>query len=557
MQQIRQQHISELEGAGTAFRWSAACCAAIAVLLWMGPYLIRADVFADDMTQHVFWMYRFIDPGLFPGDLSVAYFGDVSAAPWGYRTLYWFLAQVMDLQVASEWMAVVLLLVSVWLAWLLGAAAGDDRPDLRGLCAVVAVLMLLPLRLTDVMSPAGLQRSFALSLMLWCLWALVARRYAWVGVSWLVSALFYPVVLVVQGLTAAVVFAVDLQRERRLPKAWFGNCILGVAALLIAVLSSKVTQGIGPTVTGNEARSMVEFYPGGRLPMFGMSPNGNWLNDHHIALGWSFYSLLLLAAALLVTMWKGRLRSIPAAGWVMAVVGIGVWFISRQMLFTLYLPNRHARWSLACFAILAFSAAAYVIIDSLLDQMEKQSAMARKRLIAVIALLAPALVTAALLPGTLRDYRQPHNDDMQRAYAFIATLPKDTLVAAHPDLADYVPLLSRRSVLVSTEISLPFMLGYYRQLVPRLEASLRAAYATNLQEMDAALAPYGADVMLTNASVWTKPDYFKPFDKLAHELRERGDRLGYVLRSPPLERVVFRSGDVYVIRVGSNVSTAP
>ncbi len=519
--------------------------------------MLRPDVFNDDMTQHLFWMYRFADPSLFPGDLSVAYFGDISAAPWGYRTLYRILAQFMDLQTASEWVAVVLLLISTWLAWCLGNAAGDSRPQLRGLCAVAAVLMLLPLRLTDIMSPAGLQRSFALSLMLLCLWALVTRRYKWVGISWLLAALIYPVVLVVQGLTAALVFASDLKRERRMPAAWISNSVLGIAALLIVALSTRVPEGIGPTVSGEEARSMAEFYPGGRLPMFGMSLYGDWLNDHHLALGWSIYSLLLLSAALLVVMWARRLKSIPAAGWVMAGVGVVVWFISRQMLFTLYLPNRHSRWSLACFAVLVFSAAAYALVEPLLERAESRGVLASSRLSWAIALLAPALVAAALLPGALRDLRQPRDADMERTYAFIAQLPKETLVAAYPDLADYVPLRSRRSVLVSTEISLPFMLGYYRQLVPRIEASLRAAYATSLQDMDAALLPYGVNVMITDASVWTRPDYFKPFDQLTRKLRARGEQLGFVLRSPPAERVLFHSGDVYVIKVGSDAAAVP
>ncbi|MGE0114238.1 MAG: hypothetical protein AB7T07_05070 [Steroidobacteraceae bacterium] len=544
--------LSELRRVNNAFRWSAACCALVAAVLWLGPYLLRADVFADDMTQHVFWMYRFVDPALFPNDLSVAYFGDSSAAPWGYQALYRVLAQFMDLQVASEGVAVLLLMLSAWLAWCLGAASGDRYPELRALCAVVVVLMLLPLRLTDVMSPAGLQRSFALALMLLCLWALVARRYAWVGVSWLLAALFYPVVLVVQGLASVVIFTRDLLRERCLPPAAISNGVLGVVALLIAVVNSRTPPGIGPTVTGNEARAMAEFYPGGRLPMFGMSFYGDWFNDHHLALGWSFYSLLLLSIALLIVWWKRRLGSIPAAGWVMAIVGLGVWFISRQMLFTLYLPNRHARWSLACFAVLAFSAAASAVIAPLFDRMASRSARASSGLQWSIALLAPILVASALLPGALRDYRQPRDQDMERAYQFIAGLPKDTLVAAHPDLADYVPLRSRRSVLVSTEISLPFMLGYYRQLKPRIEASLRAAYATDFQEMDAALSPFGVKVMLTNASVWDKQGYFKPFDRLVHDLRERGDRLGYALRAPPSERVLFQSGNVYVVKVGAD-----
>jgi hypothetical protein len=525
-------------------------CTVVAVISWMGPYLIRADVVADDAAQHIFWMYRFVDPELFPKDLSAAYFSDSSAAPWGYHALYYTLSRALDLQTAAEWVAVVLVALSSWLAWRLGLACGDQNPELRGLCAVATVLGMLSMGLTDIMSPLGLQRSFALPLMLLCLWALVARRYAWVGVAWILAALIYPVVLVVVGLTSGFVFLSDIVRERRLPPAIVWNAVLGMGAVVVVVLNISAPPGLGPTVTGEQARAMVEFYPGGRLPMFGMNLNGTWLNDHHIALGWSLYALLLLAMAALVVIWRKRLRSIPVAGWIVVAVGLGVWLISRQVLFELYLPNRHSRWSLACFAMLVYSAAGYALVEMVHRQLESSGVAGRVSVTWIVAVTAPVLVAIALVPQALRVYHRPVDVDMERAYQFIASLPKDTLVAAHPDIADFVPLRSRRSVLASTETSLPWGLGYYRQVMPRIEASLRAAYATDLEELDAGLSAVGVDVVLTNDSVWGKQHYYQPFDGLVRQLRERGDRLGYVLRSPPTDRVLFHSGGVFVVKVG-------
>src|SRR5262249_44889873 len=45
------------------------------------PYVIQ-----DDGRQHVFWMWRFVDPELFRGDLIADYFQSV--APAGYSMLY-------------------------------------------------------------------------------------------------------------------------------------------------------------------------------------------------------------------------------------------------------------------------------------------------------------------------------------------------------------------------------------------------------------------------------------------------------------------------------------
>jgi hypothetical protein len=93
------------------------------------------------------------------------------------------------------------------------------------------------------------------------------------------------------------------------------------------------------------------------------------------------------------------------------------------------------------------------------------------------------------------------------------------------------------------------MKGYYAVMKPRVEASLQAAYATRIEDVDAALAPFGVDVLLTGPSVWEKTRYLAPFDDLVQGLLERGRREGFVLQHPPADRVLFQSDGYYVIRV--------
>src|SRR5262249_2605626 len=45
---------------------------------------------ADDVREHVFWMFRFVDPRIFPNDSTADYFQ--SLAPIGYARFYWLLA---------------------------------------------------------------------------------------------------------------------------------------------------------------------------------------------------------------------------------------------------------------------------------------------------------------------------------------------------------------------------------------------------------------------------------------------------------------------------------
>jgi hypothetical protein len=292
---------------------------------------------------------------------------------------------------------------------------------------------------------------------------------------------------------------------------------------------------------------MQEFSPNGRQDLFGSRSIGSYFWHHRTGLGWSRKMLLAMVIAVGVTVVLRRRHLIPRPAWLLAIAGVLLWFVARLALLHLYLPNRHSRVAIAVFAIVAFAAAAFATIEAVATRRPATVS----RIPFVVAVIAPLIVAVALLPTAADAWRVPVDRDMERAYEFIAALPNDTLVAAHPDLANFVPLRTRHSVLASTEGSIAFMQGYYARMVPRIEASLRAAYATSWDELQAALAPYEVDVMLTAPSVWEKSGYYAPFDGLAHALIERGRHEGFVMRSPPPDRVLFRSGDVYVVRAGA------
>jgi hypothetical protein len=222
-----------------------------------------------------------------------------------------------------------------------------------------------------------------------------------------------------------------------------------------------------------------------------------------------------------------------------------------QLMFGLYLPNRHSRWAIGVFGVVVLGAAAYLAIEIAARWIEgRWPSISRYSMRRAAAFAAPVLIGAVLAPRALAQWTRPFDQDLEKTYEFIASLPKDTLVAAHPTLADFVPLRARRSVLTSTETSMPWMEGYYRIVKPRVEASLRAAYATDLSALDEQMAPYGVNVFLTGPSVWRETGYHEPYNTdLVQDLLERGRQQGFALRMPPADRVLFRSGEYYVVRV--------
>jgi len=533
-------------------RWSALACCVLATLLWIGPWILRQDLYYDDAAHHVWWLYQYADPSLFPGDIAVAYFK--TSATWGYRAIYWALAPWVDPQVGAEALAALLLLGCCVLAWRTAIHATPSAPQAAGLLALVALAAMLVLsQAKDLLPPIAFQRTFSLPLLMLTCWALVCRRYLWVGGSWLAAALLYPVVLPVQGIAAAVVFLRDLVAERRMPPHWVPNLVMGVVALAIAAAGIPVPPEVGPAYSYTEAMQMPEFGPGGRLRMYEV---GGWLanlmSGHRGGFGWTLKSLALIGAATAVAVLLGRARRIPLAAWAMGAAGVLLFVAMRlfpaQLMFALYLPNRHPKWALAVFAISALTAAGIALLARASSAADGTLTDGQRR---TVALAAPALVAALLLPTAVHAWQQPVNADLERVYAYLKQLPNDALVAAHPDLGDAIPVRTQHSVLTSTEISMAWMKNYYAVMKPRVEDSLRAAYATRVEDFDAAMARHGVDVFVTGPEPWATGDYVEPFRGLDRELKARGREQGFALREPPADRILFRSGPYYVLRTAS------
>jgi hypothetical protein len=239
-----------------------------------------------------------------------------------------------------------------------------------------------------------------------------------------------------------------------------------------------------------------------------------------------------------------------------ALIGITVWFVARHTLFDLYLPNRHSRWTVSSAAIVVLSAGTVALLcwsETMIGRVRPSLSSVPSK---AAAFGAFALVCFALYPGASQRWNAPHDADLAKAYEFISQLPKNTLVAAYPDVADSIPLKAHRSVLASTETSIAFMLGYYEIMKPRIEASLKATYATSWQEFDAVLAPYDVDVFVSHPSVWRAKGYIQPFKGMVDQLMHGNPRGEFVLQKPTPDRVLFQSGDVYVLRVNHGESTS-
>src|SRR5215475_14374306 len=123
--------------------------------------------------------------------------------------------------------------------------------------------------------------------------------------------------------------------------------------------------------------------------------------------------------------------------------------VSDWMLFKLYFPDRYIGYSIPLVVLIIISVTSAKIIE----QWRNRSI----RIAARFGILMFLLLHFNIIYGAgLRDqsgYRQ--------LYEHLRTLPKNSLIAAHPSLADYIPTFTKRKVFINFELSHPWPDKYW------------------------------------------------------------------------------------------------
>ena len=146
-------------------------------------------------------------------------------------------------------------------------------------------------------------------------------------------------------------------------------------------------------------------------------------------------------------------------------------------------------------------------------------------------------------------------------YQFLATLPKDSLLAGHPEIMDPVPLYSRRRVLVTAELSHPYMDGYYGKIKERSLRFFDAYYSASGQEILHFARKFGVTHLVVNREHFS-PEYlragnfyFQPYNDYVQNL-VKGNR-EFFLGRIPTDKILFEEDDIFVIKADEDtLSTA-
>jgi len=565
--------------------------ATICPLLALQKAFSSEFVIQDDARQHVFWMSRFLDPGLFPGDLIANYFQSV--APWGYANLYRIFAWVgIEPLLLHRCLPIVL----YWITTIYAFGVGLQFLPIPFAAFLTTVLLNQSLWMRDDLI-SSTPVAFVYPLFLAFLYYLLKRSLLPCLVVIALQGLFYPQCLLIYAGVLLLQLLnwrqgrVQWSTDRR--DYWLTGLGLGVATLVLLPYALK-SSAFGPVLSGAEARSLFTLSPQGWSAFFNDRPWEFWFcgkRSGMLPFEWCTANSILtpavddlppnpwrvmlmppvwLALSLpLLLKWSSRfplatqvrqIRLLPQ----IAIVSVTLFFISHALIFKLHLPNRYTEHSLRIITPLAAGVALAILLDALLQprifQSEAQINPQKNRhhyrrwrkgtaiALSLLLFIYPILLRYEDVNFPVIQYSTGRYPDL---YRFFSAQPKDIVIASLDREINNIPSFSQRSVLVGGRgFVLPYHLGYYREISQRTIDLIRAQYSADLNQVQQFIQTYGVDFWLLDEEAF-RPKYLNN-NPVFVEFSEATAQLDKPLRNAALARsiqscTVFRDRNMVVI----------
>ncbi|MBX2865233.1 MAG: hypothetical protein KTR27_16905, partial [Leptolyngbyaceae cyanobacterium MAG.088] len=453
------------------------------------PYSIQ-----DDARQHVFWMWRYVDPSLFPKDLIADYFQSV--APLGYKALYRLAALVgiHPLTFHKLLPPIICLVGTVYTFYLTLAVIPVP------LLAFINTLILnQSLWMWDEIASAT-PKAFSVLLLL-ALLLYVSQRSLW-GCAIVIGfqGVFYPHLVFISVLLLAL-RVVWPQGNRNSNMRLF--LVGAIVAFLVLLPYALTTSPYGPVVTLEQAKTMAEFQPIGRNSFFYNDWSKYWLFAGRSGLLPPVVPTTICLSVLLpLLLWLKLplLRKITRHGALIVQAGmaaIAMFLLSHGVLFRLHLPSRYSRHVLKIIVALAAAMVLVALLEAGLRRLCRQPLQLWRQVVALAMVAGVTLITVGypLLLNSFLDVVYIKSNRIE-LYEYLKQQPKDTLIASLANEAENIPAFTGRSVMLSRGHSVAYHQRYYSEIRQRSLDLIQAQYSPDLSVLKTVITDYGIDFWL-------------------------------------------------------------
>ncbi len=486
---------------------------------FLGPeYVVQ-----DDVRQHVVWMQRFMDPGLFPGDAIADYY--LALAPPGYKAFYGFFAKCgMAPLLTAKLLPILLALITTFFGFKLTLKILPIP-----VCGFFATLILNQQIWLDDELITATPRAFYYPLFTIFLYCLVKRALFPCLTVIALQGLFYAPVML---LSLAILHIRLLAWKRRWPtltrnrsRYIFGLMGSLVAALIVLFLLRHQSV-VGASVTSQQMRNLPEFGLLGRQEYFGVNPL-YFLFQGRSGLNLSWFPASILIGLALPFLPPGRFRLLqkltPDVALLYQAFGaaLGLFTLAHILLFRLYYPSRYTYHSLRVLLAVASGITLTILLEAGWSWLqEKRQVKVRlqfqqKLLLAFISLFTAIELLVPALPPVFFALEVWIEGSSPGLYTYLAQQPRETVIATLAPEGDNIGAFAQRSTLMGREFSLAFHPQYHKIVQERITDLLNAQYSSDSSELEQIIDKYGIDFFLVEHSAFT-PEYLLAQDWLIH-----------------------------------------
>ncbi|MGF1541843.1 MAG: hypothetical protein ACFCU5_15570 [Pleurocapsa sp.] len=455
----------------------------------------------DDARQHVFWMYQFSDRDLFSNDLIAKYFSSV--APFGYKSLY-LLANFLGIE-PFLFNKILPLIIGIVTSIYIFLVCLELLPvPFAGFVAALLLNQNLWM-LDDIVS--GTPRAFFYLLFLAFVYYLLRLSLLPCLLAIILQGLFYPQVVLISTTILVIRLIYNWLISRSLKFFYLIGLVL---AILILGIYALQTSEFSQVISLETAKSLAEFYPGGRNSFFIDNSIAFWLVGQRSGFfprEWQY--VLLSSFGLCLPILKLYPRRFPLVTkidckieiiWQILLASLLMFALAHLFLFKLHLPSRYSQHSLRILIALINGIAIAIMINGITKNIGKYKKLLKP-------LITVTIITLLLYPTyavQAYDYRLGYETGTAtKLYQFLQQQPKDILIASLSQEADFIPSLAKRSVLTAQEYSIPYHLDYYLPIRQRTQDLIGAQYSDSLTEIKTFISKYNIDLWLIDKNAFT------------------------------------------------------
>ncbi|MEH2369655.1 MAG: hypothetical protein V7K75_24635 [Nostoc sp.] len=465
-------------------------------------------IVSDDAREYISWIYRYFNPDLFPGDLIADYFQSVT--PIGYGIVYKIIAALnIDPILFGKIFPLVLGLITTSYCFVV---CMEILPvPMAGFIA--SLLLNQSLCLHDDLFSAT-PRDFIYPLVLAFIYYLIRSSAFGILIVFALQCLIYPIIGFINLLILLLRLfrwqngQITISRNRK-------DFILFVAATITAgilILPYTIQSSqFGPTITAAVARTMPEYWDGGRFRYFSHNIISFWFDGRDSG----FFALIappqLLLGLLLPIILKfqshflltKQVKDEVKLLLQVVIASLIMFFTAHALAFKLHWPSRYTHHTFKI--VLALAAA--ISITLILDATFRWSRQNGRQILILgtITILGAGLI---LYPSSLKVFpKTPYlAGQAPTLYNFLQKQPQNIVIASTSQEADNIPIFAQRTILVGKEYALPIHTKYYAQFRQRMIDLINAQYTDDINQIKDFIQKYHVTFWLLERSAFI-PEY--------------------------------------------------